>query len=151
MDVKSPIEQFEDLARYVGAMSFTGEFMISGKALIVVERRANFHGHRMFTVVVNVLTGDRFDFDVHEDLYCSAESDPPTTNLKVGEKAWCWVRWELEYHCYEDWYSGGTECDVNVSYPKVKILKRQKPPRPLRKAKALYARFGTPAQLGDSK
>lgn len=106
--------------------------MISGKALIIVERREDFHNHRMFGVDVKVLSGDRDGYEVHEDLYCCAESDPPCTNLKVGERAWCWVRWQLEYHVWEDWYSGGTEMDIIIDYPKIKVLKRQKPQKPRR-------------------
>lgn len=99
--------------------------MIRGKALLIIERTDS--KYRKYSVDVHVKTCSSEHCYAQEDILCQAERDPPCTNLKVGERVWVWVVYRISYHRYEDWYSGGFEVDVEVEYPKIRVLKRSKP------------------------
>ena len=102
--------------------------MITGKAFFIVERIKDRFDYPKFEVEVHLKTSTAETRDyVREDLLCVGKMDPPCTNLKVGERAWCVVSYQLNYHRYEDHYYGGWDVDVELTYRKIKVLKRSKP------------------------
>lgn len=102
--------------------------MVRGKALLIVQKTD--YSRRPFEVDAHIKTAtcEQTSY-IQEDVQLCAEENPPTTNLKVGETAWVWVTYILDYHVYHDYYSGTDEWDVDIEYSKIRILKRKRAPK----------------------
>lgn len=110
--------------------------MIRGKAILYIEREGTRWDKRPRLIVdpkVSTATdtrrGSEHAYYVAEDL----EYSPPdcARKLRDGERIWVSVVFEVDYHGWTDYYSGGYEVDAEVYYEKVRILKRRPPRKPV--------------------
>lgn len=107
---------------------------ISGKALLVITRLHE-HGenaHFEVSAMIQKCAGSWERRDCAQEEFQHLEYDvlplpPPAYRLEPGETIRVHVVFCFSYSRWEDDYSGGIEHDVDLSYDKFRVLRRQKP------------------------
>lgn len=104
--------------------------MIKGKALLVITRRESDHGNSFDVGAYIQKCGGHWERrDVAQDNFQHLEYDvlplpPQAYKLAVGETIRVHVVFVFTFHTYDD-----GECDVDLEYEKVRVLRRQAAPK----------------------